>query len=1531
MSDWLMWKHMAGVRAASVEFDAYPEGPLAPFIFDSIEDRSLIGRLKSLASALFLLIAIPLSRTFFPVLRIGRFVILSRYAQVVEALDNDTDFTTPFGPEMKGLSRGATFVLGLDGEERKPRRALLESIVQPDRDQALLTDLARRFSEGLLENAAGRIDAVQDLIKRVSAETAVRYCGVWVEDADAFADWAMSTSVLIFADPLGDPRAKALALNGAARLRAVIDDAIDRARKNPGRGDETLVDRLVTLQEKEKDKGAPSDAEIRAMMFGLVTGFVPTNTLAGAKMLSELLNRPDALERARTAARPDVADKATLSAILLECARLSPALAPGQFRYCPRKASVAVGGRRVTIPADSVVLVSTMSAMRDWRAFPSPRRFWPERKRKDGKPATPDLVFGRGVHSCIGRHFAMAQLTEIFMALLAEPELRPEGEMQIVAGFPRHQTMTFKSPLGRQSMFLVVAQARGVAAKAALDAAIAPLGHPAERSIREKLDATGIVHFASLSTVQTGDGEWARIDLVFELSVDGPPDEAIDAIVGEAGDLLQPIFGQVGNDNVSTLAEFMKVHIVNLHSAPWGATGLNFAGTQGLSVRAIERQEQLARIARDALDQHLGRYVQNGSRAMNALTYVRRIIADDRYQRLLRSRRTQQSLTAEARKAGLDAFVLKPKGQTLDIASWREPDYYNSLWKALFSPIGLPFVLTAGAIWAALAFCVGLTLQWRPFAVGHCGVSSLAKLGACHWNSVALNLWSVLLSLVGGLLVFVAIAAAIGVPFVLYLRWKESADVPDTRAPELEHMAEIARYENHEGYAQNHVMAVGTLKPGLFRKVLHAASLFGIGRYLAAFFRPGFVVNFGTIHFARWWRLPGTDRVIFFSNYDGSWESYLEDFITRAFLGQTAAWSNWLGFPKTRYLIFDGARNGDAFKQWVRRQQVAAPFWYSRFPHLTTDEMRNNALIHHGLARASNDTEARDWLRCFGSAPRTANVIETDEVQSIVFSGLGRMRFAAALFIKLPTDATSFARWQLLLSGQSDLHSADGFLPAPQFMEQEKFLPPEMRIGFGDRDIGERPDERGTTFLALSAAGLEKVGRWQASDRQAGRDIPAGFPAVFRMGMAARPEVVGDFGEADPANWRWRDATRPGEEPGDRVADAMLYLFARSEAGRSKLVEKHRALLVWLGGAVIHTTQSTIPAVDGVADGFGFEHFGFRDGISQPVIRGTAKSERAVPERDIVEPGEFILGYTNNQGYFPPSPLVRDEYDHVHDLPMVQTGNLSRFPDFGATITGGSSRDFGRNGTYLVVRELAQDVDGFRSFTETKARSLAASYRQLNRTLHHPVSADFVAAKMVGRWPDGRPLALYPTQVLGAPNAVPSSEERANDFAYGIADPQGIACPFAAHIRRANPRDSKSPGDAGEQVITNRHRLIRRGRSYETPDAVGAGSEKGLLFVAACGDIERQFEFVQQTWINSPKFHGLSSEPDPLIGALDPGFSDRSFTIPTAAGPLRLDGLKSYITVRAGGYFFAPSRSALLYLAQTARRAGAAVPKSDVL
>jgi deferrochelatase/peroxidase EfeB len=410
---------------------------------------------------------------------------------------------------------------------------------------------------------------------------------------------------------------------------------------------------------------------------------------------------------------------------------------------------------------------------------------------------------------------------------------------------------------------------------------------------------------------------------------------------------------------------------------------------------------------------------------------------------------------------------------------------------------------------------------------------------------------------------------------------------------------------------------------------------------------------------------------------------------------------------------------------------------------------------------------------------------------------------------------------------------------------------------------------------------------------------------------------LGDFGKEAADTWRWSDAT----------AEAVLFVYAETPEDLAFACDVHQALAENYGGEALHRLICA-PANPEKPD---FEHFGYRDGLAQPVIKGTGRATRGAPERDMVEPGEFLLGYANGQGFYPPTPVVGPDQDPMRTLPVLSPDMLSRYPDFGDQKFGEASRDLGRNGSFIVIRELSQDVEGFEGFVKDKADELRGEpdgangphYRDLYKLIGQYPDQDWVKAKLMGRWPSGRPLVGNP---VNTPSPKPSDPDAAkclaaeteNDFTYGADDPHGYACPFAAHIRRTNPRDSKQPGDPKEQAITNRHRLLRRGRAYVRPGADGH-TEKGLLFVSLCADIERQFEFVQQVWTNSADFHGLANEPDPIIGSdvtdLRTGCpADRNFTIPTPAGPIKLRNMQSFVQVKAGGYFFLPSRSALTWL-----------------
>lgn len=171
---------------------------------------------------------------------------------------------------------------------------------------------------------------------------------------------------------------------------------------------------------------------------------------------------------------------------------------------------------------------------------------------------------------------------------------------------------------------------------------------------------------------------------------------------------------------------------------------------------------------------------------------------------------------------------------------------------------------------------------------------------------------------------------------------------------------------------------------------------------------------------------------------------------------------------------------------------------------------------------------------------------------------------------------------------------------------------------------------------------------------------------------------------------------------------------------------------------------------------------------------------------------------------------------------------------------------------------------------------------------------------MLGRWQDGRSLVrhAYPDEGQGIDN----------DFTFQREDPQGFACPFGAHIRRANPRDSIDTDSANQLTLSNRHRILRVGRPYPAP----GGGLPGLMFMCLNADLERQFEFLQQTWILGSAFHHLGNEQDPFLGH-NSGIG--VFTVPTPTGPVRLPDVPDFVRVRGGGYFFMPGRTSLLWLA----------------
>jgi Dyp-type peroxidase family len=362
------------------------------------------------------------------------------------------------------------------------------------------------------------------------------------------------------------------------------------------------------------------------------------------------------------------------------------------------------------------------------------------------------------------------------------------------------------------------------------------------------------------------------------------------------------------------------------------------------------------------------------------------------------------------------------------------------------------------------------------------------------------------------------------------------------------------------------------------------------------------------------------------------------------------------------------------------------------------------------------------------------------------------------------------------------------------------------------------------------------------------------FPAAFTEGMAERSSVLGDTGANAPARW----------EAPFRADDALhlMVIVAGRDAGKvSQRVEELQQEL-WQAGLC----EAAPPLVAHRLTG-DREHFGYQDGMSQPGVLGLheegGEGEGAYDDGAWrpLQPGEFILGMPDEDGV--PSMLPEPA-------------------------------ELACNGTYLVLRKLQQDVPGFRRLMYHAAE-------------HTGMPLELVAAKVMGRWPDGTPLTLR-----DSPDpALASDKQRNNRFTY-VDDVEGYRCPVGAHIRRANPRASLGFGG----VLERRHRIIRRGMPYgppPPPDGPDDGVERGLAFVCYQADIERQFEFIQSQWLNDGNVFALGNDRDPLIG--DPGGGSHRMRI-EGHPPVFVDALQHTVTVRGGAYFLVPGLRGMRFVSQ---------------
>jgi Dyp-type peroxidase family len=354
----------------------------------------------------------------------------------------------------------------------------------------------------------------------------------------------------------------------------------------------------------------------------------------------------------------------------------------------------------------------------------------------------------------------------------------------------------------------------------------------------------------------------------------------------------------------------------------------------------------------------------------------------------------------------------------------------------------------------------------------------------------------------------------------------------------------------------------------------------------------------------------------------------------------------------------------------------------------------------------------------------------------------------------------------------------------------------------------------------------------------------ASFPPEFQQGMAARASELGDVGKNAPEHW---------EKPlGSRDLHLVVVGLAPDTARLEEAIRHAREAVRDLPGVVPIWQQDVHSSADLR------NMFGFADGIAHPAVEGSG-IPGTNPYEEPLKAGEFVLGYE----------------DEIHSISQIPQPEVLR-----------------RNGTYAVFRKLHTRVAAFRQLLRQRAK---------NRS-----EEEWLASKIVGRWPSGAPLALAPDKDDPGLGADP---KRNNAFMFGD-DPRGLKSPFGSHVRRMNPRDSIIIG------VPRLHRMIRRGTNYGPPLPPEVqeddGIDRGLLFAFVGAHLDRQFEFIQKEWANDGKFIGAPVEKDPLVSSS----GEREFTIPKQPIRLHLKGLPAFVVNRGGEYCFMPGLRALRWLAE---------------
>jgi Dyp-type peroxidase family len=447
-------------------------------------------------------------------------------------------------------------------------------------------------------------------------------------------------------------------------------------------------------------------------------------------------------------------------------------------------------------------------------------------------------------------------------------------------------------------------------------------------------------------------------------------------------------------------------------------------------------------------------------------------------------------------------------------------------------------------------------------------------------------------------------------------------------------------------------------------------------------------------------------------------------------------------------------------------------------------------------------------------------------------------------------------------------------------------------------DDGPNPIKKplSTVNIAFTYPGLKELELPRAS--------LIGFPMEFVMGMKKRKDILGDDGKSAPDHWDpiWRENR---EKDKHKDVHVFVSINGQSQADVQNSYEWLQQLVTHSAGAVAilsgnrgddgneHLPFQDVHAVFEDGKPTSKEHFGYTDGIGDPVFEGLpGRAGRVIGRGKLMkngewaplETGEFILGHKDEANEYPAAP---------------------------------SPQLLSRNGTFMVYRKLHENVGTFNAFLEKEGQK-------------YPGGKELLAAKFVGRWRDnGAPIVSAPDASSKAEwdakfaAASPTERDKMLSGFTFANDMDGAKCPFSSHLRRINPRDALEFNPKAFETpsaLANRRRVMRRGLPYgDVKDPARDDGNHGIVIMMLNSSISRQFEFVQQQWINYGNDFKAGNDKEIILGNHSDDLSSRAVLEVEAdsdRAPYFLSKIPRMVETRGGDYFFIPSMTALRMIAK---------------